>query len=155
MKVLLVEDDRNKERQLAEVVQAVLPEATLLDRRSYQSGLKEALLSRPEVILLDMSIPTFDVDPNAGETGGRTRPYGGRDLLKEIARRKLATSVVIVTQYDVFGDGLDLMTLEELKIGLAQQFPHHYVATVFYQTAQSSWREELTAALTLAVRRGS
>jgi CheY-like chemotaxis protein len=142
---LIVEDDKGKERQLFDLVHDRHPGAVILERRSYQSGLKEILSSRPDIILMDMSIPTFDVAPGEGETGGRLRPYGGRDLLREISRRTLPSRVIIVTQYDVFDEGL--VTLDELKSGLATEFPANYVDTVFYQAAASDWREQISSAI--------
>lgn len=150
MKVLIVEDDGFKEQDITEMVAKCLPVATIEHRRSYQSGLAAAISLRPEIVLLDMSIPTFDVALNSGETGGRPRPYGGRDLLKELTRRKIGSKVIVVTQYDMFGEGQDLMTLEQLKVGLAQQFPNNYLTTVFYKSEQSEWRTAIAEALTAA-----
>lgn len=58
--------------------------------------------------------------------------------------------MIVVTQYDMFGEGQDLMTLEQLKVGLAQQFPNNYLTTVFYKSEQSEWRTAIAEALTAA-----
>jgi len=49
----------------------------------------------PDLVLLDMSMPTFDMTDK--DKGGRHRGFGGRDILEDIARRGASTKVVIVT----------------------------------------------------------
>ncbi|QDT44621.1 hypothetical protein Pan241w_47340 [Gimesia alba] len=87
MLTVIIEDDENKRKQLVNFVKELLPSSEITERRSYQSGLKEILGSTPDLVLLDMSMPTFDVTPK--DKGGRTRAYAGRDILEEIDRRLL------------------------------------------------------------------
>jgi hypothetical protein len=55
--------------------------------------------------------------------------------------------VIIVTQFEQFGDGKDRVTLQELKEQLAASYPSHYITTVYYQAANSRWMGELIAAI--------
>lgn len=147
MKILLVEDDKGKARQLVEVLHQQFPTVPIVERRSFQSGLAEALTTRPDIILLDMSIPSYDSDSERAEAGEDFRPYGGREILREVARKRIKSKVIIVTQYAVFTQGVDVMTLDELKEHLASSFAGNYVTTVYYQAAQSNWKNELITAL--------
>jgi DNA-binding NarL/FixJ family response regulator len=145
MLILLIEDDLNKIEHLASVVVRELPDATIVRRHSYQSGLDEALRKRPDLIILDMSIPTFDLD-RTGQ-GGRTRPFGGREILRELKRRDMETRVVVVTQFESFGEGAEAMTLLELRHELGDKFDPNYIGTIYYQPAGSDWRGHLARVL--------
>lgn len=141
MRVLLIEDDINKTKQLVEFLNG-LPEVEKLDvQRSYQSGLKAAILGSADLIVLDMTLPRYDVSPT--EKGGRTRAYAGRELLGQLVRKKVLSRVVVVTQFDNFKEGRDAMSLDQLAAELARRFPGIYLGTIFYQSGQSGWREEL------------
>lgn len=154
MNILIVDDDGDKRTLLAEFVGSLYPEAECRQRGSYQSGCEDAIESRPDIVLLDMAFPTYDVVPSEGETGGRQRPYGGRDVLREMTRHELPCRVIIVTQYDTFGEGEEVMSLDELRDRLAEEFQGTYVKTVFFQSSSSSWRAELAEALSLALVKG-
>jgi CheY-like chemotaxis protein len=144
MKVAIIEDDVNKRSQIRDLVVATLP-AKVLEARSFNSGRKIILLERPDIVLLDMSMPTFDV--SQADKGGRHRAFGGRDVLDEITRRGCTSKVIIVTQFDIFGDGSDRKTLDELKNELEQAYPQSYVGAVYYHPALSSWQRELSQLL--------
>ncbi|HWE96273.1 MAG TPA: hypothetical protein VG269_20080 [Tepidisphaeraceae bacterium] len=151
MRVLIIDDDGDKRKALAEFVRELYPDAVNIEKASYQSGCEEALISAPDIILLDMTLPTYDVIPAEGETGGRHRPYGGRDVLRELSRRDMPSRVVIVTQYDMFSDGEDVNSLDDLKARLVSEFRSNYVATIFFQSSSSSWRSELAEAMAEAI----
>lgn len=145
MKVLIAEDDHNKVKQLEEFLRSQMGESDIVTRSSYQSSLKETVFGGCDLILLDMSMPTYDV--SATERGGRTRPFAGREILDEIRRRRLAVHVIVVTQFDRFGEGPGTINLEELRQQLTDEFPGNYVATIYYDPAQSNWRDELQATI--------
>jgi CheY-like chemotaxis protein len=141
MKVLVVDDDPNKAKQLQDCVSDLLPFADVVHCRSYQSGLKVALFERPDVIVLDMTMPTYDV--GGKETGGRERRYAGQQILRQLKRKMAMTLAVVVTQFEQFGEGDQLVTLEELSRSLAQEFGNSFLGTVFYQAGDTQWREEM------------
>jgi CheY-like chemotaxis protein len=145
MRILIVEDDPNKLAQVTEQIRLSCPDARIVERRSYQSGLKEILNNGADWFVLDMTLPTFDI--TATERGGRTRPFAGRELLREMKRRGITGRVIIVTQFESFGDGEGKMTLKELQVELTSTYPDTYLLTVYYHPAQSEWRQLLAAAL--------
>lgn len=141
MKILIVEDDPHKSRELMLFVSNVLTVSNIVERQSFQSGLKQAINDSPDLILLDMTMPTFDV--SLTDKGGRTRTYAGRDILVELRRRHLTSKVIIVTQFESFGEGHEKKTLNELKAELRSDFPTNYIATVYYHPAATNWKREL------------
>lgn len=146
MKILVIEDDHNKARKICEFLRESGVTDKVVEKRAYQSGLKEAVASEPDLIVLDMTMPTYEISP--AEKGGRIRPYAGREILSALKRRQLRSKVVIVTQFESFGEGSEVLTLEQLRSHLSRDFPNNYLATVFYQPSESGWREKLEQVVT-------
>jgi DNA-binding NarL/FixJ family response regulator len=141
MRVLIVEDDALKLAQLAKFAAEELPAAVILQRHSYQSGLEAVMEELPDIVLLDMTLPNFDI--SATEAGYSTEFFAGRDILREITRYELSPDVIVVTQFEQFGKSNEITTLDELKKQLASQFPKNYIATVYYHPARDDWKTQL------------
>jgi CheY-like chemotaxis protein len=141
MKVLVVDDDPNKVKQLRDCVSDLLPRAEVVTCRSYQSGLKAALFEKPDIIVLDMTMPNYDV--GGKESGGRERRYAGQQILRQLKRKMAVTRSVVVTQFEQFGEGEQLVTLEELSRNLAYEFGESFLGTIFYQAGDTHWRDEM------------
>lgn len=152
MKILLVEDDYNKRAHLGEALHSMFPHSEIRVAMSYQSGLSNIRTWRPDLVVLDMTLPTFDLSPS--ERGGRTRPFGGREILIDIDRRALLCKVVVVTQFESFGKGREAMSLKQLSSELKTRFGRVLIGTIHYQAGSTSWREELRLALSGLVTTG-
>lgn len=145
MRLLIIEDDEPKMREMKNFIDSLNLKVDVLITQcmSYQSGLRSIILKTPDLILLDMSIPTYDrcgTDPK----GGPPKPFGGRDILREVKRKMLNCKVIVVTQYAVLKDSdKEEKTLEELKTTFEENFPSHFLGTVFYKHSEDSWQEPL------------
>ena len=82
MFVLVVEDDQNKRKQLFRFLEENYKEWTVDAAESYHSGLRRLLAGGYGLLLLDMTMPTYDV--SADEPGGETKGYGGWEILEEL-----------------------------------------------------------------------
>ncbi|MBU5611676.1 response regulator [Geomonas azotofigens] len=142
MKILVVEDDENKLDQISEILR-LIPNLSLTSKRSYQSGLREILDSRYDLIVLDMSMPTYD--KSSSEPGGRFRKFAGKEILAEIRREKVDARVLLVTGFDTFGEGATFITLQEMDKKLSVLFPSVYLGSIFYNASETNWADELKA----------
>jgi DNA-binding NarL/FixJ family response regulator len=142
MRILIVEDDSNKYSQIQDCLSTISKDIEVTIKRSYQSGLKEILRSEYDLIILDMSMPTFDI--SSREPGGPFRTFGGEEILKEMRRKSVKCKIIILTQFESFGQGKDFITLEELKQKLSLNFPDIYFDTIYYNAAETSWKYALT-----------
>ena len=142
MRLLLIDDDQNKAMQVQTFCNDVYPQHEVVIRRSYQSGLKEVLLNPPDAILLDMTMPTYDVDTK--EPGGRERRYAGKEILRQMHRRRISIPTIVITQYEQFEEGGREVTLAELVSNLRHDFSEFYVGSVYYQASTSEWMKELS-----------
>jgi CheY-like chemotaxis protein len=139
--ILLVEDDEDKRKQLVEFINLKI-HSNVTEARSFQSGLKAIKSKSFDLILLDMTMPTFNINPPK-EGGGRSQPFGGEMLLAEMVRRGVVTPVIVVTQFDLFGKGDEEVTLTDLDARLQEQFPKNYLGAVPYRISLTSWEDAL------------
>jgi len=141
MNLLVIEDDPNKAKNLEDFLIEGFPGENVKLCRSYQSGLKAVLEGSFDLVVLDMQLPTFDI--KSGEDGHKFRKMAGVDILNEIKRKNRKSKVIIVTQFETFGEGEHYIDLSDLKKELKKNFSTLYIDTVFYDAKFSSWRENL------------
>jgi CheY-like chemotaxis protein len=142
MRILLVEDDDRKRHLIQHFLSEELPDIEVSVALSYNSALKAIRYSSVDMILLDMSLTTFDPSPE--EDGGTPRPFAGRELLGQMERRSIVVPAIVVTQYPRFGEGPNRLTLHELHQQLIDEYPSVYLGTVYYNESIEGWKEELT-----------
>ena len=141
MKVLFIEDDPNKQEKIAGFLKATFPSTALEQVRSYNAGYNALIKERFDLVLLDMSLPMFDITER--EDGYAVDPYAGRYLLMEMERKEIFIPVVVITQFDTFGEAEEFKTLAQLDSELRQQFPVNYRDSVFYSPAEENWKSRL------------
>jgi CheY-like chemotaxis protein len=141
MRVLLVEDDENKILQLTQFLTESLPRVQISTSRSLRSGIYQLRTSSPELILLDMTLPNYDIGPN--EPGGQMHPLGGREFLRQMDRFDIVVPVVVVTQFERFGKGPQAMDIKDLDLVLRRDHGRIYRGIVYYHAAIHGWQGEL------------
>lgn len=142
MRILLVEDDERKRGHILAFLQRELAQEQVISARSYHSGVRALLEDEFDLVVLDMTIPTYDI--SVEEPGGRPHPFGGREILEQMERRGIPTRIVVVTQYQQFGEGGQISTLEELNAQLRDQFGERYLGAIYYDPSIGNWKKELS-----------
>ncbi len=145
MKVIVVEDDGIKRAQIVAFIRNRYPDIRVVEKGSYQSGMKEISKCDAGLVLLDMTMPTFDLSPEVGEAGGRPRAFAGKEILRQMHRRRIKTPVIIVTQFDTFGEGVSSVSLQELCDQIEDEYPSNYRGCVYYNPAVHDWKPELAS----------
>ncbi|MFN7938731.1 MAG: hypothetical protein U0R19_35705 [Bryobacteraceae bacterium] len=145
MKLLLIEDDENKRERLLEFLRDTLGVVDVRTAASYHSAIGEITNELPQVILLDMTIPWFDIGPD--ENGGASELFGGEEVLEHMDRKGVVVPTIVVTQFDRFGEGSGTKTLDELDRFMKRTYPLCYRGAVYYNAAQEDWKARLTEEL--------
>ena len=140
-KTILIEDDSKKIEDIKEFVTKTMGCENFIVRESYQSGIREILKSDFDLLLLDMSIPTYDKSPL--ESGGPYEKFGGYKVLREIIRKKRPIKTILITMFDDFGESDLSITLSQIDNSLKEEFPDLYVGSVFYHARENNWQDEL------------
>ena len=153
MRVLLIEDDAFKAKKIVSFLHQRFPGDEVSVERSVTSGLLHLVKDRPTVLLLDMSLSTYDVGPT--DAGGRPQNFGGITVFEHMARRNIAVPVVVVTQFPGFKreDG-EPVSLDALRKELLGKFPTLFRALLSYNPGDRQWEEELANWIEQAVQAG-
>lgn len=151
MNTLLVEDDDDKRQQIASFLKELFT-SEVTEAVSVQSGVRALMKQKFDLVILDMSMTTFD-PTSSDKTGGRPQSFGGREILLQMKRRGVESKAIVVTQYDLFGQGSEVKTLEELDKELRESFPVNYVGAIFYSSRFSGWQDKLNKMITKSITR--
>lgn len=144
MKVLIIEDDQEKSRNLQDFLKLEFKIDEIINAVSLNSGLR-ALISNQknvDIVLLDMSMPTYDISVDE-PTGGTPESFAGRDLLAQMKLRSIQIPTIIVTQFDSFGSDSNKVSLEILSNELQRDFHPVYQGHVYYNSTQEAWKQNL------------
>lgn len=80
LKILLVEDEAPKSTHIATFLKSICPSVSIHLARSVNSACNFLENEHSDLVILDMSLPTFDVCDR--ETGGRPQGFGGIEVLR-------------------------------------------------------------------------
>lgn len=119
---------------------------------SFQSALRAIEANLPDLVILDMTLPTFDRKPNSRE--GRMRPLGGYDLMHKMKHRSITAAVIVVTQLEKFGEGEDEISFAEITSRCKREFPDFFLGSVYYDQGGLNWQNDLDALLKSFFSRG-
>ncbi len=145
MIALVVEDSPIKGRAVLDLLSTVPSIDAVLMERSYQGALRQIQAAVPDIIILDMTLPNFDVEP--GIRTGKPRPMGGYDILRKLHRKSIKTAVIILTQYESFDHGAKTLLLSELDQKCRNEFPLIYRDAIYFSPTNMKWADELIEAL--------
>ncbi len=140
--IIVIEDDFKKKEDIRKFLSSELQINNIVIKESYQSGLRELIKTKYDLLLLDMSIPTWDKSIN--EPGGNFEKFGGYKILKEITRKKKPIKTILITMFDDFGESDTSITLSQLDNLLKTEFPDIYIGAVYYNTREEKWKADLS-----------
>lgn len=150
MKILLVEDEDPKRNNILGTLAKMSPKPEVAEARSVTSALRSLRSFAFDLVLLDMSLPSFDVGP--GEPGGRPQGFGGIEVLRSMDRFGVRTPVVVITAYEAFPSGGTQIPLDALRADLTKAHPKIFHGLVFYNSVFSTWSDDLIALVNEAVK---
>ncbi len=136
MKILFVDDDIYKINTVVDFLNKKL-NCTIEIENAINPGLKSLATKGFDLVLLDMSMPIFSLTENENYN-----PFGGIDFLREMKRTKNKTPVIIITQYEIFGEGHLRKTSEDINNNCIKQFDN-YKGLVVYSSTEDDWKEDL------------
>lgn len=141
MKIIMIEDNEHKRKKLKDFILSFDVEIVIEEASSYTTGLDKCLNNSYDLLILDMTMPTYD--KSSTESGGRFRTYGGKDIVRKLKRKNKNIPFIIVSQYPKFNENSKTLSLQELGNMLESYVPTYYLATIFYDTSSSNWKKTL------------
>lgn len=143
--ILIVEDNNHKRGKIITFLTENFPTWAVVEAHSFTAGCQRVLENVYDVILLDMSLPTYD--KSATESGGRFRTFGGREIARKIIRRKIESKILFITQFESFSERGHSQTLTTIDDELRIECGDAYLGLIYYDSSQSIWKEKISAAL--------
>ncbi len=137
MKILLIEDDKYKCEDIKSNIENSFSDVIVDTVRSYKTGVMNSLFGNYDLLLVDMTLPTYD-----GESGygyGDSLKNGGEMIVNEVYDEGKIVKIAIVTQYETF----DGETLEVVEKRLARLCGENYLGCVKYCSYKEDWKEPL------------
>ena len=152
MKLLIVEDDQFKLGRLKGFLSELTREMAILEARSVASGKDLIRRETFDLVLLDMSLPSYDIDIEQHEPGGTPQIFGGRELLGYLDFRGLDVPVVVVTQFERFWTGYEEIDITNLGRLLKRDFSSNFREIIYFNTGSESWQTALQRIIELVGR---
>ncbi|MBE8590101.1 response regulator [Pseudomonas sp. MAFF 301449] len=143
MKILLVEDNHFKREKVLEFLSQI-SEISVSEAASYNRGLSSAGAEKFDLIVLDMSMPTFDRTET--ERGGRFRVFGGKEIVSRLVKQQKLSPFVILTGYSQFSDEKDNLSLAQIN-DLLTLYGEYYKGTIYFDSATSVWKQDLSTVI--------
>lgn len=141
LRILFVEDNDHKRGRIIDFISHSFPSAEVDEAYSFTSGWQKIESSFFDLVLLDMTLPTYD--RSSAESGGRVRIFGGKEIARKIFRNKIKTRVAFITQFNSFSDKGYSYNFDELYKEMATDLNDTFRGMIFYNSSVSAWRDEL------------
>ena len=144
-RILVVEDDEYKASDIIKTAQSVLNGVAIERAASVTSALTMIHDHTFDLVILDMSLPTFDISGPGG--GGSPEGQGGIEVLRLARRVKNQSKFVVVTQYpDIEVEGREV-SLSLAAAKLSQTFKLQVLGCLLYDFDDDEWRVPLIATI--------
>ncbi len=146
MNILLIEDETTKASKICSYLDKIISGNAIQIAKSVTSGIDAIHENIFDLIILDMSLPTFDISKD--EYGGRPQGFGGKEILREMLNYEMITPVIVITAYEAFSENGDSgkvkeQTFNEIKEELETDYPDFYCGIVKYETIFDEWQYRL------------
>ncbi|MFQ2227129.1 hypothetical protein ACK32Z_09525 [Aeromonas hydrophila] len=139
MKFLVIEDDEYKKNKISDCLFDNFIDANIEYAMSVSSAkciLED--ITEDTIILLDMSLPTYDVDQSP--SGGRPQGFGGIEILRMMEFYDLKNRVIVVTQYESISLGNRVLDVDNLKSELFLEFDFFLHDLIRFNVVSDDWK---------------
>lgn len=153
MKILLVEDDDFKLKNILACLNEAFPKHNVAVARSVSSA--KRMLKREEIMLtlMDMSLPNYDV--TAVDAGGRPHTFGGKDLLSYLRYREVNVPIIVITQFKKFDSETGEVDLQTLRKELAGEYGEKFRELISFDNESNVWKENLIRNIRMVINENS
>jgi CheY-like chemotaxis protein len=140
-KILFIEDNEIKAKDVTSFILEKYPNYEVVIKDSFRGGVREIIKNSYDLLLLDMSLPTWDRKDSRSNEGFER--FGGITIMREMKRKKREFPTVVITMFNEFGIGKTFIDLSQLNNHLVKEFSSFYLGYVQYVSRETKWKEEL------------
>jgi CheY-like chemotaxis protein len=140
--ILLVEDEAPKSTHIERFLKNLAPNVVISLAKSVNSAFDALEQNVPDLLLLDMSLPTFDIGDR--ESGGRPQGFGGIEILRYMILAEITCPTIVITGYEAFlREAGKTVDLSQIKAELEKEFPSLLRGVLHYNSTFDGWKIEL------------
>lgn len=139
--LLFVEDNPHKRARITEFLKTLPFDFNIQEAYSFTSCCQKMETSRFSIILADISLPTYD--KQGSESGGRFRPFAGREIGRKLMRKRASEKILFITQYESFSDKGTSYSFDDLAKLLSEDCGDNFLGMIFYDSSRSAWKDAL------------
>lgn len=150
MIVAIAEDEDSKRGKLRAFVEERFPGVTIIETKSVRGTTKALKKTNVDLLLLDMSLPTFDIA--AGEPGGRPQGFGGIEVVRYLERDEVRIPLIVVTAHPAISKDGELYDVSAIGQMVEAETPNNYRGLVYFNTLTGAWRGQLLEMINLALK---
>ena len=142
MRILIVEDEAEKYRRLSTFLLEHVRASECIQAASLNSGLRMLESSDMfDLLLLDMSLPSFDV--GLGQSGGGDpQTFGGEEVMDILDAERVSIPTILFTGFDKFFEGTRTIKLTAIDESFKKKYDW-YKGFVRYRHTNEAWRTDL------------
>lgn len=141
MKFLIIEDDDYKKNKIVDYIVDIFGDVTFKSAKSVNSAvLLLENLADDYIVLLDMSLPTYDID---NSSGGKPQGFGGKEILRNMEFLDLNNKVIVITQYESIPLGEEDIGSIQIKRELEEEFEDIFQDLIHFNVVSDAWKEKL------------
>lgn len=141
MKIQIAEDENQKLDHIRDFAESLFKNSKIVVSKSVRSAFEILEDYRPQILFLDMSLPTFEI--GSGEPGGRPQGFGGIEVMRYADSLDLDVAIFVITAYEGFEEGHKAVDLTELKQKLETEHGARFKGIVYYGGLGGEWSEML------------
>lgn len=145
LNILLIEDEVTKRNHIDSFLRKFDEHIDILHAKSVNSAFDALDNLLPDLLILDMSLPTFDMTDS--DNGGRPQGFGGKEVMRYMSMEKYNCPVIILTGYESFPTKESLVDLSQLENELRKEFPEFLLDVLHFSSVYDIWKDELTKIL--------
>ena len=142
MKILFVEDENIKRRDIMNYLSTDLNINDIDVVHSLMGGMLALKKKNYKMVLLDMSLPLYDINGEDEEIN-EFEAFGGIEILDEIERKELDVKVLVITAFDVIEDDTKKIRLDQLDNQMKANYARFYLGCIHYDQSSLEWKYEL------------
>jgi CheY-like chemotaxis protein len=143
--ILVIEDSEAKRVSIVDALAKICPGSRTIVALSVSSAIKAIDAQEFDLIVADMSLPTFDIVTS--ERGGTPRPLGGMEVFAHLEHIDSMTPVVVVSSYTSLGEGESAIKMSEIAKRLEQDYPSLFKGYVYFDSAYTIWEDRFRSVL--------
>ncbi|WDG10301.1 hypothetical protein PUN50_23290 [Vibrio campbellii] len=146
MKFLIIEDDDYKKNKIIDCIMESFGDVFFQHAKSVNSAVVLLEELEPDyIVLLDMSLPTYDLDASSG---GRPQGFGGIEILRNMEFFDLSNKVIVITQYETIPMGENEIDLKQIQDDLIEEFEEIFHELIHFNVVSDAWKIHLVNSIT-------